>query len=62
MLRVLRIVLIAVMYLWCPNEDTQRFAYSAQLEGELDNLDEHIEKAEVLSADEKEVDVIGARS
>ncbi|CAK9097518.1 Transmembrane protein 87A [Durusdinium trenchii] len=56
------IVLIAVMYLWCPNEDTQRFAYSAQLEGELDNLDEHIEKAEVLSADEKEVDVIGARS
>ena len=37
------------------SKDTQRFAYSAQLGGE-------IEKAEVMSGDEKDVDVIGARS
>lgn len=54
-------VLLCVMYLWCPNEDTQRFAYSAQLGGENDELG-GIEKAEVMSGDEKDVDVIGARS
>lgn len=52
-------VLLCVMYLWCPNEDTQRFAYSAQLEGENDELG-GVEKAEVISGDENDVDVIGA--
>jgi hypothetical protein len=43
------------------SKDTQRFAYSAQLGGENDELG-GIEKAEVMSGDEKDVDVIGARS
>eukprot|EP00438_Fugacium_kawagutii_P026869 Skav221165 [mRNA] locus=scaffold85:304027:306632:+ [translate_table: standard] len=54
------LVLLSVMYLWCPNADTQRFAYSAQLEGEADELG-GIEKAETFSGDEKDADVIGAR-
>lgn len=58
---VARLVLLCVMYLWCPNEDTQRFAFSSQLEGENGSL-ECVERADVMSADEKDdVDVIGAR-
>ncbi|CAJ1413687.1 unnamed protein product [Effrenium voratum] len=51
-------ILLAIMWLWAPNEDSQRFAYSAQLDEEQEGMGS-VEKAEVMS--NEDVDVIGAR-
>ena len=53
-----RFILLAIMWLWAPNEDSQRFAYSAQLDEEQEGMGS-VEKAEVMS--NEDVDVIGAR-
>jgi len=54
-------VLTAIMCLWAPNEDSQRFAYSAQIDPNADDQKEGvIAQAEGISDDD--VDVIGAKS
>mmetsp|Transcript_93103 Transcript_93103/g.221439 ORF Transcript_93103/g.221439 Transcript_93103/m.221439 type:complete len:477 (-) Transcript_93103:20-1450(-) len=53
-------VLTAIMCLWAPNEDSQRFAYSAQIDANADDQKESvIAQAEGISDDD--VDVIGAK-
>jgi len=55
-------VLAAIMVLWAPNEDSQRFAYSAQIDpNKEEQLDvEPVVQAEAMS-DHDDADVIGAR-
>ncbi|CAE7442216.1 tmem87a [Symbiodinium pilosum] len=54
-------VLTAIMCLWAPNEDSQRFAYSAQIDPNAEDQKDlsAVVQAEAISDDD--VDVIGAK-